>query len=50
MGLYQRNRSRLADEIVVLKDGKVIERGYHSQLLKLNGFYAELYHNQFVIE
>lgn len=39
-----------ADEIIVLKDGKVIERGNHSQLLKLNGFYAELYHNQFVFE
>ncbi|NQH31755.1 ABC transporter ATP-binding protein, partial [Streptococcus suis] len=36
-----------ADEIIVLKDGKVIEQGNHSQLLKLNGFYAELYHNQF---
>lgn len=39
-----------ADEIIVLKDGQVIEQGNHSQLLKLNGFYAELYHNQFVFE
>ncbi|HEM5414604.1 TPA: ABC transporter ATP-binding protein [Streptococcus suis] len=39
-----------AEEIIVLKDGKVIEQGNHSQLLKLNGFYAELYHNQFVFE
>ncbi|MGJ5931461.1 ABC transporter ATP-binding protein [Streptococcus suis] len=39
-----------ADGIIVLKDGKVIEQGNHSQLLKLNGFYAELYHNQFVFE
>ncbi|HEL1593860.1 TPA: ABC transporter ATP-binding protein [Streptococcus suis] len=39
-----------ADEIIVLKDGKVIEQGNHSQLLKLNGFYTELYHNQFVFE
>ncbi|HFI0450070.1 TPA: ABC transporter ATP-binding protein [Streptococcus suis] len=39
-----------ADEIIVLKDGKVIEQGNHSELLKLNGFYAELYHNQFVFE
>ncbi|HEM4987071.1 TPA: ABC transporter ATP-binding protein [Streptococcus suis] len=39
-----------ADEIIVLKDGKVIEQGNPSQLLKLNGFYAELYHNQFVFE
>jgi ATP-binding cassette subfamily B multidrug efflux pump len=35
---------------IVLKDGKVIEQGNHSQLLKLNGLYAELYHNQFVFE
>ncbi|WP_261309474.1 hypothetical protein [Streptococcus suis] len=28
----------------------MIEQGNHSQLLKLNGFYAELYHNQFVFE
>ncbi|HEM3442848.1 TPA: ABC transporter ATP-binding protein [Streptococcus suis] len=39
-----------ADEIIVLKDGKVIEQGNHSQLLKQGGFYAELYHNQFVFE
>lgn len=39
-----------ADEIIVLKDGQVIEQGNHSELLKLNGFYAELYHNQFVFE
>ncbi|MFX3828833.1 ABC transporter ATP-binding protein, partial [Streptococcus suis] len=39
-----------ADEIIVLKDGKVIEQGNHRQLLKLNGLYAELYHNQFVFE
>lgn len=39
-----------ADQIIVLKDGEVIERGNHRELLKLNGFYAELYHNQFVFE
>lgn len=39
-----------ADEIIVLKDGQVIEQGNHSELLKFNGFYAELYHNQFVFE
>ena len=39
-----------ADQIIVLKDGEVIEQGDHHQLLKLGGFYSELYHNQFVFE
>ncbi|MGT2682491.1 ABC transporter ATP-binding protein [Streptococcus porci] len=39
-----------ADEIIVLKDGKVLEQGNHHELLKQKGFYSELYHNQFVFE
>ena len=39
-----------ADQIIVLKDGEVIEQGNHHQLLQLGGFYSELYHNQFVFE
>lgn len=39
-----------ADQIIVLKDGEVIERGTHGELLRLGGFYAELYQNQFVFE
>ncbi|KXT85280.1 ABC transporter ATP-binding protein [Streptococcus panodentis] len=39
-----------ADQIIVLKDGQVIEQGTHKELLQLDGFYAELYHNQFVFE
>ena len=39
-----------ADEIIVLKDGKVIEQGNHQELLRQDGFYSELYHNQFVFE
>lgn len=39
-----------ADQIIVLKDGEVIEQGNHQELLRLGGFYAELYHNQFVFE
>ena len=39
-----------ADQIIVLKNGQVIEQGNHHELLKLGGFYAELYHNQFVFE
>ncbi|GBG96081.1 ABC transporter ATP-binding protein [Lactococcus termiticola] len=39
-----------ADKIVVLKDGQVIEEGNHHELVAQGGFYAELYHNQFVFE
>lgn len=39
-----------ADIIVVLKDGEVIEKGSHEALIAEDGFYAELYHNQFVVE
>lgn len=36
-----------ADVILVMKDGSIIEQGKHDELLKLNGFYAKLYHSQF---
>ncbi|MDF0479989.1 ABC transporter ATP-binding protein/permease [Vagococcus sp. PNs007] len=39
-----------ADFIVVLHQGEIIEEGTHEELLKKGGFYAELYHNQFVFE
>lgn len=39
-----------ADHIVVLHQGEVIEQGTHESLLKEDGFYAELYNNQFVME
>ena len=38
---------RSADKILALKDGEIIERGTHDELLKLNGFYANLYNSQF---
>jgi len=34
---------RHADLIIVMKDGKIIEKGNHEQLLKNNGFYKQLY-------
>lgn len=37
---------RMADQIVVLEEGKVIEVGSHEQLLSQNGHYAELYELQ----
>jgi ATP-binding cassette subfamily B protein len=36
-----------ADEILVMKDGKVVERGTHESLLALNGEYSALYKGQF---
>ena len=36
-----------ADLILVMKNGDIIEKGNHEELLKINGFYAELYNSQF---
>lgn len=36
-----------ADLILVLKEGNIIEQGNHKELMKKNGFYAELYNSQF---
>lgn len=38
---------RDADIILVMKDGDIIEKGSHEELLSLNGFYADLYKSQF---
>ncbi len=37
-----------ADNILVLKDGDIIEQGTHEELLQKQGFYAELYNAQFL--
>lgn len=34
-----------ADQILVLRQGKIIEQGTHEELLKKNGFYTKLYQN-----
>ena len=36
-----------ADLILVMRDGKIIEQGTHSELLMKKGFYSELYNSQF---
>ena len=36
-----------ADLILVMKDGNIIEQGNHNELMKKNGFYANLYNSQF---
>lgn len=38
---------RNADQILVLKDGQIVEKGTHEDLLSHNGEYARLYHLQF---
>lgn len=36
-----------ADEILVVKDGRIVERGKHQELLKKSNIYRELYETQF---
>jgi ATP-binding cassette subfamily B protein len=39
---------RGADTILVMEDGRIVEQGSHSELLKRDGAYARLYNSQFV--
>ncbi|NMD27417.1 MAG: ABC transporter ATP-binding protein [Chloroflexi bacterium] len=41
---------RNADRILVIRDGDIVEQGKHEELLAQNGFYAELYNSQFVLQ
>lgn len=38
---------RSADLILVMRDGRIVEQGTHTELLSQNGFYATLYNSQF---
>lgn len=38
--------AKMADEIIVISDGKVIEKGSHNQLLDLSGIYYSMYNTQ----
>lgn len=40
---------READMILVMKEGKIIEKGTHETLLQKQGFYAQLYNSQFAL-
>jgi ABC-type multidrug transport system fused ATPase/permease subunit len=40
---------RAADQILVIEDGRVVERGTHDQLLTAAGRYAQLHHTQFAL-
>jgi ATP-binding cassette, subfamily B, multidrug efflux pump len=42
--------AKLADHIIVLDDGKLIERGNHETLMELNGVYRELYEKQLMTD
>ncbi len=41
---------RAADQIVVLAEGEVVERGWHVDLVGRNGPYADLYETQFELD
>lgn len=38
-----------ADTILVVNNGTIVEQGSHRELLKRNGFYAEIYHSQYAV-
>jgi ATP-binding cassette subfamily B protein len=41
---------RNADQVLVIDDGRIIERGTHDELLAAGGLYADLYNSQFRLE
>ncbi|SDY05036.1 ATP-binding cassette, subfamily B [Evansella caseinilytica] len=43
---HRLNTIQKAEQIVILRDGELVERGTHRSLLGKGGFYSELYHSQ----
>lgn len=43
---HRLSTTRLADKILMLENGKIIECGNHNELLKLDGKYAEMWRVQ----
>ena len=43
---HRLSSATIADRIVVLEDGKIVEEGSHKELIRLNGKYAELFNTQ----
>jgi ATP-binding cassette subfamily B protein len=41
---------READQILVVADGRIVQRGRHRELLATGGLYADLYETQFATE
>ncbi len=41
---------RNADEILVMRDGKIVEQGKHDALMKKRGFYYEMYSEQYAVQ
>ena len=40
---HRLSSARMADKIFLMKDGKIVERGTHDELMALNGFYHEMF-------
>ena len=36
-----------ADQILVIRQGEIVERGTHTELILMNGYYTKLFHLQF---
>nr|WP_148497848.1 ABC transporter ATP-binding protein [Paenibacillus senegalensis] len=47
---HRLNTIQKADQILVLEDGRLLEKGNHEELIRQKGFYYGLYHSQFKSE